>query len=103
MSIIKARNVNHPNHRENLKAEKYNFIREAMLATLSTDEAMLFSELETKVSEYLKEKQVPQEMFPKAGSVRWYTKSVQLDLEARGEIERVPNQSPIRLRKCPIA
>jgi hypothetical protein len=40
-------------------------------------------------------------LFPKPGSVRWYTKAVQLDLEAKGIIERVPKKSPIRLRKLP--
>ena len=99
MSTIKARNVNHPDHQENLKAEKYNIIREAMLAVLPTEDGMLFTDLEQGVAAYLQEKQVPQALFPKAGSVRWYTKTVQLDLEARGEIERLPNQSPIQLRK----
>lgn len=102
MSTIEARNVNHPKHRENLKAEKYNLIREAMLAALpahDSGEAMTFDELEHKVAAYLKSKDVPGELFPRPGSVRWYTKTVQLDLEARGEIERLPNRSPIRLRR----
>jgi hypothetical protein len=34
--------------------------------------------------------------------VRWYCKSVQLDLEAKGLIERLPKQSPIRLRKTTV-
>ena len=42
---------------------------------------------------------MPRELFPKPGSVRWYTKAVQLDLEAKGEIERLPDQAPIRLRR----
>lgn len=102
MSTIEARNVNHPEHRENLKAEKYNAIRAAMLASLpaqDSGESMTFDELEREVAAYLKEKDVPEELFPKPGSVRWYTKTVQLDLEARGEIERLPDQSPIRLRR----
>lgn len=102
MSTIEARNVNHPEHRENLKAEKYNVIRAAMLAALpahDSGESMTFDELERKVAAHLKENDVPKEMFPKPGSVRWYTKTVQLDLEARGEIERLPDRSPIRLRK----
>jgi hypothetical protein len=32
------------------------------------------------------------------GSPTWYTMSVKLDLEARGEIERVPKVSPQQLR-----
>ena len=33
------------------------------------------------------------------GSVSWYTTVVKLDLEARGEIERVPGARPQRLRR----
>ncbi|MEL6308200.1 MAG: hypothetical protein AAFR81_09705 [Chloroflexota bacterium] len=32
------------------------------------------------------------------GSVGWYVTTVKLDLEARGTIERIPNQSPQVLR-----
>lgn len=99
MSSIQARNVNHPNHRGSLKAEKYKLIREAMLWALPTDEWMAFNALEDKVRAYLKEQAVPKALFPKPGSVRWYTKSVQLDLEARGEIERLSEKSPLHLRK----
>lgn len=100
MTTIKARNVNHPKHRENLKAEKYNLIREAMLASLSADAWLPFSDLEDKVRAWLAENNAPKALFPKPGSVRWYCKAVQLDLEARGEIERQPKKSPLRLRKC---
>ena len=41
---------------------------------------------------------LPNGMFPHMGSVRWYSKTVQLDLEARGWIERVPGSGPLRLR-----
>ncbi len=99
MTSIKARNVNHPNHRENLKAEKYKLIREAMLASLSAGAWMSFSELEDKVRAWLDDKDAPKALFPKPGSVRWYCKAVQLDLEARGEIERQPKKSPLHLRK----
>lgn len=102
MSSIQAQNVNHPDYHENLNAVKYNWIREAMLAALPewhSQESIDFSELESRIHAYLREKAVPPALFPKPGSVRWYTKAVQLDLEAKGEIERLPNQSPIRLRK----
>ena len=100
MTTIRARNVNHPNHRENLKAEKYNIIRQAMLASLSEETWMSFSELEDKVRVRLSSKDLPKALFPKPGSLRWYCKAVQLDLEARAEIERQPRRSPLRLRKC---
>ena len=94
--------MNHPGHTENLNQEKYNIIREAMLKVLPSSvsgESLTFPELEDGVRTYLDENQVPKSLFPKPGSVRWYTKAVQLDLEAREEIERLPNESPIRLRK----
>ena len=102
MPSIQARNVNHPDYQENLKEEKYTIIREAMLAVLPEEtgsEGMTFPQLEEKVSAYLAANNVAMSLFPKPGSVRWYTKAVQLDLEARGVIERVPQHSPIRLRK----
>lgn len=102
MSVVEGRNVNHPGYSEKLKEEKYSVIREAILAVLPDDpgaEAMTFAELEAGVTAHLDANDVPKELFPKPGSVRWYTKAVQLDLEAREIIERVPGRSPIELRK----
>lgn len=98
MTSIQARNVNHPDHVENLKAEKYNIVRAAMLSALSGDEWTSFVDLEARVRQYLEDQGVPQSLFPKPGSLRWYCKAVQLDLEARGEIERQPKKSPLHLR-----
>ncbi|MCY4536809.1 MAG: hypothetical protein OXE52_01120 [Chloroflexi bacterium] len=100
MTSIRARNVNHPDHQESLKADKYHIIREAMLSALPLDEWMLFSTMEERVRACLQEKDLPKSLFPKPGSLRWYCKAVQLDLEARGEIERQPGKSPLRLRRC---
>jgi hypothetical protein len=97
---VQAQNVNHPGYTEPLNRTKYELIREVMLECLPTaDErdGMLFNDLEAEVKVLLADRDLPAEMFPKAGSVRWYLKTVQLDLEARGEIERVPGVSPIRL------
>ena len=99
MTSIQARNINHPDHVESLKAEKYNIIRAAMLGALSPAEWTSFADLEARVRGYLDDRGVPQALFPKPGSVRWYCKAVQLDLEARGEIERQPKKSPLHLRR----
>jgi hypothetical protein len=102
MSSIQALNVNHPAYQENLNEEKYTLIRDAILAVLQVENdpaGLTFPQLEEKVGNFLADKNIPGTMFPKPGSVRWYTKAVQLDLEARSLIERVPNQAPIRLRK----
>ncbi len=99
MSSIKALNVNHPEYQENLNENKYEIIRGAILACFSKTTELSFSELEDQVRDHLIRNRVSMELFPKPGSVRWYTKAVQLDLEARGEIERVPHQVPLRLRR----
>lgn len=99
MPSIKALNVNHPEYQENLNEDKYAVIREAILACLSNVDELSFPDLEDQVRDHLVRKKVSMELFPKPGSVRWYTKAVQLDLEARGEIERVPHQVPLRLRR----
>ena len=70
MSTIKGKNINHPNHTENLNSEKYAIIREAILHVLPLGSSMSFEDLETDVEAYIAEKQVPKEMFPKPGSIR---------------------------------
>lgn len=43
---------------------------------------------------------LPSDALENLGSVSWYTTTVKLDLEARGELERVPGSRPQRLRRC---
>ncbi len=47
------------------------------------------------------ERALPPGLFPHRGSMQWHAKWVQLDLEARGLIERVSTGAPLRFR-CPI-
>ncbi len=104
MPSIRAENVNHPGYSEPLNETKYKYIREAILASLdrfagSSNEGMRFTDLEQAVDSYIDEQAIPRSLFPKPGSVRWYTKSVQLDLEAKDLIERVPEKRPLRFRR----
>jgi len=100
MSSIRAKNVNHDGYSEPLNAEKYEHIRDAILTVLAVDsEGITFSELEGRVADWLREHEIPSTLFTKPGSVRWYVKAVELDLEARELIERVPGVRPLRLRK----
>ena len=105
MDSIQAKNVNHPEYREPLKRAKYRHIRDAILGVLSAEDGreLTFDELEQGVHAHFKKNPVPDELFPKPGSVRWYTKAVQLDLEARGALERIPGRSPLALRLTPDA
>jgi hypothetical protein len=41
---------------------------------------------------------LPEDELDQLGSVSWYTTTVKLDLEVKGEIERIPGSSPQRLR-----
>lgn len=98
MPSIKALNVNHPEYQENLNENKYEIIREAILACLSKVDELSFPELEDQVRDHLLRNKISMELFPKPGSIRWYTKAVQLDLEARSILERVPGRVPLRFR-----
>ena len=92
---MKTRNVNSGSRGFSVTSEKYQPIRKAILASLPRSRAgMTFTALVSSVQQ-----RVPKALFPKPGSVSWYTKVVQLDLEANGVIERVPGEKPQRLRR----
>ena len=78
----------HPEKKQgvNISKEKYEIIRKAILATLRTQKEISFMNLSRSV-----EKQVGKTF---DGSVMWYVTTVKLDLEARGEVKRVPNSRP---------
>ena len=73
----------------NISREKYDQVRAAVLDALANGPLTLNALLDA----------VTQRLGPDFdGSPGWYTMSVKLDLEARGEIERVPKVSPQQLR-----
>ena len=78
----------HPEKKQgvNINKEKYEIIRKAILSTLRTEKEMTFMKLSRAV-----EKQVNGDF---EGSVTWYVTTVKLDLEARGQVKRVPNSRP---------
>ena len=92
---MKTKNVNKGTGGFAVTAEKYEPIRKAILASVPRNkEGVSFKELVASVTG-----RVPNELFPKRGSVSWYTKVVQLDLEAKGQIERIPGVTPQRVRR----
>ena len=92
---MKTKNVNKGSRGFAVTEEKYEPIRKAILASLPRNgTGLAFKELVEAVST-----RVPKELYPKAGSVSWYTKVVQLDLEAKGLVERVAGVTPQRVRK----
>ena len=82
----------HPEKKQgvNIRREKYEMIREAILSTLREQNEISFMNLSRAV-----EKEVNGNF---EGSVTWYVTCVKLDLEARGVIKRVPNSRPQLLR-----
>ena len=78
----------HPDKKQgvNISREKYEMIRKAILSILRTQKEMTFMALARAV-----EKDVHGQF---EGSVTWYVTTVNLDLEARGAVRRVPNSRP---------
>lgn len=75
--------------------EKYQAVQEAILEMLPAGgEGMTWAELAEMIAPYL-----PENLFRHTGTVRWYARAVQLDLEEQGVIERVPGSRPLRLRR----
>lgn len=86
----------HPAGKEgvNIERSKYDAIRTAILDVLREQPGIQFKDLPTEIGRKLPDFD---------GSIGWYTTTVKLDLEARGEIERIPKSSPqqLRLRDTP--
>lgn len=73
----------------NIDKRKYDTVRTAILRSLRHHGVMTFDELVEDVRSKL------EGTF--AGSISWYVTTVKLDLEARGEVARVPKSRPQRL------
>ena len=84
----------HPEKKQGVRIskEKYEIIRKAILATLRKQKEMTFMNLSRAVA-----KEVDSTF---DGSVNWYVTTVKLDLEARGEVKRVPNSRPQLVKLC---
>lgn len=78
----------HPEKKQgvNISRQKYEIIREAILCVLQAEKEITFMKLSRAVEKEVKGKF--------EGSVMWYVTTVKLDLEARGEIKRVPHSRP---------
>ena len=73
----------------NIDRQKYDVVREAILEAVRTNGTITFGDLAAEVRSRL------EATF--AGSISWYVTTVKLDLEARGEIVRVPKSKPQQL------
>lgn len=81
----------HPEGKQgtNIDKKKYEMVKDAILEVITHNQPIAFQELLQKVGRRLPHFD---------GSINWYTISVKLDLEARGLIERIPQQTPQQLR-----
>ena len=83
---VTVENVNVPGRTTTVDAEKYRAMRDALLAVLPSEPPGLTqNEMREAVVAHL-----PEELFPGGAKAGWWSKTVQLDLEARGVVEREP-------------
>lgn len=88
---IEIENVNHPGARSVVDADMYGAMRDAMIAVLpSQAPGLTQQELLDALLPHL-----PEALFPGGAKAGWWSKAVQLDLEAKGVISREP-VTPLR-------
>lgn len=82
----------HPERKKgvNIDRGKYDMVREAILSAIKEHTVISFTNLMEEVGRRVDASS--------EGSIAWYTTSVKLDLEARGEIERISGRSPQQIR-----
>ncbi len=79
--------------------ERYVAMSEALLRVLpSSGAGLTWPEIVDAVAPL-----VPRELFPEVKTVRWYSICVRLDLEAKGQVERLTEQKRLRFRLPPSA
>ena len=84
MAKIELENVNHPGKVKIVDAQMYRAMRNAMLKALpKAAPGLREAELRERVLPHL-----PEELFPGGAKAGWWTKAVQLDLEAKGMVQR---------------
>jgi hypothetical protein len=91
---IAVENVNVPGHATNVDAVKYEAMKKVFLKILPTSSpGFTQKEIQEKVKPFL-----PDEVFPRGATADWWAKTVQLDLEAKGLVQREATK-PLRWHK----
>ena len=82
----------HPGGKQGVRIsrDKYHVVRGAILEVLREHGELSFRDLGVAVNDKLRGKF--------EGSILWYLTTVKLDLEARGQLKRVPKSRPQRIR-----
>jgi hypothetical protein len=92
---IEVRNVNVSRYRGSVRRDKYQATAKALLKALSRRaRGLTQAEMRAAVVPLL-----PSALFPKGKTAMWWIKTVQLDLEARGELVRIAGK-PLRWRRA---
>jgi hypothetical protein len=91
---VKLENINHPGQVRLVDAGMYGAMKRAFLTILpKTSPGLTIAEIQKRVTAHL-----PGKLFPGGARSGWWSKAVQLDLEAKGLIVREKTR-PLRLRK----
>lgn len=92
--LVVVENVNHPGKKRRADASHYNAMRRAVLKVLPRRSPGLdYARMTRAVLPHL-----PAKVFPGGSRASWWLKTVQLDLEAKGIIEREKTK-PLRWRR----
>lgn len=95
MTKVTVENVNHPGSVKQVDAALYDAVKRAYLAVLSSaPDGLTPDEISRRLGTHLSA-----ETFSGGAGLGWWTKTVQLDLEAKGIVRRGKSR-PLRLRKA---
>lgn len=90
---IEIENVNSPGRVVRVDRAKYMAMKKVLLSVLpKSGQGLTTAEAKAELLPLL-----PQALFPEGAKAGWWLKAVQLDLEAKGDIQR-ENTKPLRLR-----
>lgn len=92
---VTVENVNHPDYRGRVNADKYGAMKKALLAALpDRPPGLTQADMTASVKPHL-----PDDLFPSGRTAGWWAKTVQLDLEAKGMVIRHQGK-PLRWTKA---
>jgi hypothetical protein len=92
---LSVENVLQPGKSYRVDADKFGAMKTAILNVIPDGPpGLTVAELKARALPHL-----PEALFPGGAKAGWWVKSVQLDLEAKGEIART-NTSPLRLHRA---
>lgn len=91
-AVVTVQNVNVPGYTSRVNAAKYVAMRGALLRVLPRrSPGVTQTEMFEAVMEHL-----PDDLFPGGAKANWWAKTVQLDLEGKGIVQRSTQGKPLR-------